>query len=172
MIDFKFGVYLDTINAADLDQLRAWRNTKSIWRWCRQVTLITEADHRYWFEHIAFNGKNRMYTIKSGSGKLVGVCGLTDIDTTARRAEFSLYIGPEHQRCGHAENGLKTLIKHGFDDLGLNLIFGETMSGNPALRLFKKLGMKIEGVRRDFYWKEGGFTDATLISIKRDEIGF
>ena len=170
MIDFKYGVYLDTIETGDLDQLRAWRNTKSIYRWCRQVSLITNDDHMYWYKNIANSGKNRMYAIRSGSNKLVGVCGFTDIDHICRRAEFSLYIGPENQRCGYAENGLKTLFRHGFDDLGLNIIYGETFEGNPALRLFKKLGMKIEGVRREFYWKDGDFLNATLVSIKRDEL--
>jgi RimJ/RimL family protein N-acetyltransferase len=172
MIDFKFGVTLGTIDEEMMGQLRAWRNNKSIWRWCRQCDLITERDQDNWHLSLSGSGKNRMYAIKSASGKLVGVCGLTDIDTIARRAEFSLYIGPEHQRCGHAENALKTLFKHGFQNLGLNLIWGETMDGNPALRLFKKIGMKVEGVRRDFYFKEGEFTNATLISIKRDEFVF
>ena len=170
MLDYKHGVYLDTIEPEHLDQLRAWRNNKSIYRWCRQTGLITRDDHLYWYKNIANNGKNRMYAIKSDSGKLVGVCGFTDIDHICRRAEFSLYIGPENQRCGYAERGLRTLFRHGFDDLNLNIIWGETFEDNGALRLFKKIGMKVEGVRRSFYFKEGSHINAVLISIKRDEL--
>jgi len=167
LIDFKFGVSLSTIEANHLDQMRKWRNTKSIWRWCRQIDLINHDDHMRWFKSL--DDRNRMYSIISRDNRFLGVCGLTNIDEVCRRAEISLYIGPEHHRCGHAENGLKTLLKHGFENLNLNLIFGEMMDGNPALRLFKKLGMKIEGVRRSFYYKDGNYIDAILLSIKRDE---
>ena len=35
--------------------------------------------------------------------------------------------------------------------------------------LFKDVGFKEEGKRRDFYFKDGEFIDAHIISIKRKE---
>ena len=167
MIDFGFGVELDTIEESDLPQMRAWRNDPRIWKWCRQSDLIPMAAHLRWFDGC----KEKMYAIRN-AGKLVGICGLTSIDTLARRGEFSMYIGPRYHRQGFARAGLKTLFKHGFENLGLNLIWGETFDGNPALNLFKSLGMVEEGIRRDFYFKGGKLIDATLISIKRSEFDY
>ena len=172
MIDFKYGVTLNTLDESLMGQLRSWRNNPEIRKWCRQSDLITERDQDNWYVSLSGSGRNRMYAITSGSGKVVGVCGLTDIDWVASRAEFSCYVAPEHQKCGYATAALKTLFLHGFENLNLHIIWGETFEGNPALDLFIKLGMKVEGVRREFYYKGGKYIDATLISIKREECEF
>jgi diamine N-acetyltransferase len=167
MIDFGFGVELRTIDAKDSQDLRYWRNQYPVWRHCRQSDLISETHHGNWMEWQAKDPNTRMYAIYS-DGALVGVCGLTSIDWLVRKAEFSLYIGPEHQGQHLSTKALRTLFSHGFQNMNLNLIWGESF--NPkALRVFEKIGMKTEGVRRDFYFKEGRYLDATLISIRRDE---
>jgi RimJ/RimL family protein N-acetyltransferase len=112
-----------------------------------------------------------MYAIvECEDGKFCGVCGLTSINFINRRAEFSCYIAPEFQGHGLSVPTLKTLFRHGFEDLNLNLIWGEVFEGNHALAIFKhKLGMVWEGRRRQFYWKEGRFWDADIVSITADE---
>jgi RimJ/RimL family protein N-acetyltransferase len=129
-------------------------------------------DQEGWFERQAKDPSVRMYRIEFGAEKLretVGVCGLTSLDFANRRAEFSLYIGPEHQQRGFGRRALATLLVHGFQNLGLNLIWGETFEGNHAAKMFESLGFKKEGTRRQFYWKDGRFIDAHLYSITRDE---
>ena len=167
MIDLGFGVQLRTIKENELEQMLKWRNNPKIWRWCRQSDLIPYADHIRWHK----TNTEKMYGIHDGL-KFLGVAGLTSVDEVARRAEFSCYIGPGYHRQGYCRRALKTLFKHGFENLNLNLIWGETISGNPALELFKSLGMQVEGVRRDFYYKAGSYQNCTLISIKRSECGF
>jgi RimJ/RimL family protein N-acetyltransferase len=112
-----------------------------------------------------------MYAV-TAQGGIVGVAGLTSIDRLARRAEFSLYIGPEHHGEGYGRKALIALFTKGFRDLGLNLIWGESFDGNPAIRLFESLGMIREGTRRDFYFKDGRFIDAHLFSIRSTEWKF
>lgn len=99
----------------------------------------------------------------------IGVCGLTSIDMEARKAEFSLYIGPEHQGKGYGSEALKLLLYHGFLNLGLNQIWGETFDKNPAAKMFEELGFKKDGTRRQFYMKSGKLIDCHLYSILRDE---
>jgi ribosomal-protein-alanine N-acetyltransferase len=95
----------------------------------------------------------------------LGVCGLTSMDLINRRAEFSLYIGPEFQGQGFGKNALKTLLAHGFRNYGLNRIWGESFEGNPAIAMFESLGFEPEGIRKEFYFKGGKFIDAYLFSI-------
>ena len=187
MIDYGFGVRLAPLDSQHGEAIRSWRNDCQIWQWCRQYSLITDISQKKWLEKINDDSSSKMFVIemKDKSRELViryactdknhspyvpvGVCGLTSIDLISRRAEFSLYIGPDFQRKGYARAALMTLFKHGFMDFGLNCIWGETFEGNPALKLFLSLGMKQEGVRRQFYFKNGKFIDAHLISILRDE---
>jgi len=173
MIDHGYGVTLDVIpdDIEVLKKLINWRNDPNIWKYCRQADLITWQHHMNWYDNHSFNNSNHMYLIKSDR-EPVGVCGLTSIDLINRRAEFSCYVGCEHQRSGYAKRALKTLFRHGFEALNLHLIYGETFLGNPALAFFKSLGMVEEGVRRDFYYKSGRYIDAAIISLKRDEFVF
>jgi len=149
------------------------RNNEAIRKWCRQVGLIDDLQQENWLRKISSDPTIRMYSIKDiGKTKsyIVGVCGLTDIDHINQRAEFSCYIFPEVQGNGYATKALEVLFRHGFNDLNLNIIWGETFEGNPAYKLFiNKLGMKHEGSRCQFYFKNGKFIDAYLVSISRKE---
>jgi RimJ/RimL family protein N-acetyltransferase len=168
MIDFGFGVKLGTVQRSELPQLLEWRNDRRVWKWCRQNDLITPPQHEQWFETMSRDAAIRMYTIWDEKiQKVVGVCGLTSIDTLNQRAEFSCYIGPKHQRRAYASKALKTLFSHGFHNLNLNGIWGETYEGNPAGKLFESIGMEREGVRKEFYFRDGVFIDAILYSVLR-----
>lgn len=166
MIDFGFGARLAPIEHADLPKLLAWRNDPRIWQWCRQHDLIQPEAHEAWFKRQAACPETRMYKVVDPNAQAVGVCGLTSLDRVNRRAEFSLYIGPEHQRKGLAKAALQTLLSHGFRNHGLNVIWGETFEGNPALKLFLDLGFETEGTRREFYFRDGRFIDAILVSMR------
>lgn len=171
MIQYLPGVSLDTLQYHNLEKYRGWRNDYRVWKWCRQNDLISEDDQGEWFSKQREDKKIRMYEILNDAGEAIGVCGLTDIDLINRRAEFSLYLAPDWQGAGYGTRALRTLLSHGFNNLGLNLIWGETFEENPALEIFKKLGMKIDGTRREFYFREGRFIDAHLVSITAEEWG-
>lgn len=164
MIDYDYGVTLRTIGRDDLSTLRAWRNSPSIFRWCRQEDLISHHAHETWFSKQAQDPTIRMYVIMFGS-EMVGVCGLTSIDLFNRRAEFSLYIAPDFHRRGLARKALRTLFSHGFLNYGLHIIWGETLDGNPAHKLFEEMGMNCTGKRAHFYYKDGTYWDAHIYSM-------
>jgi len=169
MIDYGHGVRLSDIYPEILDKLKNWRNTPEIYKWCRQDNLISEYQQSRWYESIQNNPKVKMYVIIDLNNNLVGVCGLTDIEHINRHAEFSLYIGLEHQRKGYATKALKTLMDLAFNWYNLNMVWGETFEGNPALKIFTDLGFKQDGLRRQFYYKNGKYLDCHLVSILRSE---
>lgn len=162
-------IYLDTIDIEDMKKLRKWRNHPDIYQWCRQHSLINEIKHGNWYEWQATEPSVEMLIIRTATGDPVGVCGLTSIDHLHRRAEFSLYIAAHRQGKGYGYNGLRMLIDHGFRDLNLNIIWGETFEGNPAMSMFERIGFVYEGTRRQFYFKNGVYLDAHLVSITKEE---
>lgn len=165
-------VDLAPISRADLPKMLKWRNDWGLIQWTRQSDLLNEVEHEAWFDRQARDPATRMYMLLAKTGgktEQVGVCGLTSIDYRNRRAEFSLYIASAYQRNGLGRAALSVLLTHGFENLGLNLIWGETFQNNPALEMFLKLGFQPEGTRRSFYWKDGKFIDAHLVSITAEE---
>lgn len=169
MIDYGLGVTLRAIDEIPLEILREWRNDYRIWRYCRQNDIISKFRQNEWKEKIIGDPSIQMYSIFDCNNQGIGVCGLTGLDLVNRHAEFSLYIAPTFQGQGNGKNALKTLISHGFNTYGLEVIWGESFDHNPATKIFTDIEMKQEGTRRHFYFREGGFIDAHLFSILRSE---
>lgn len=148
---------------------RIWRNDPSVFKWCRQYSLITQSDHDAWLERLKSDHSIKMFSIVTTSSQPVGVCGLTSIDKHNQTAEFSLYIAPKEQSKGYGKDALWSLLNHGFFDLNLNRIWGETFDGNPALDMFIDLGMKEEGTLRASYFRSGKYINSKIVSMLRDE---
>lgn len=168
MMDLGFGVLFDRIKESELPKLLEWRNNQKVFKYTRQFAPLHPAAHEEWFKRQSCDSSMSMFSIHSGSG-LVGICGLTSIDQINRRAEFSLYIGPEHHKKGFGKMALKSLLSYGFNSRGLNLIWGETFDGNPACTMFEAVGMTKHGTRPDFYFRDGKFIGAHLYGITEKE---
>jgi RimJ/RimL family protein N-acetyltransferase len=167
-----FGLSLAPFDRAYAETVRDWRNHDEVWRWCRQLDLITDWEQERWYERQAADPTIRMYAVVmavEGLKELVGVAGLTSIDHVHRRAEFSLYLRPDFHGKGMGKQALSLLLFHGFVNLGLNVIWGESFEGNKAMKTFEGLGFVKEGVRQQFYFKNGRFIDAHLYSITRQK---
>ena len=178
MIDFNRGIILASPTLSDKDQFFHWRNDQNIWKWCRQNGPLSKSVHnQYWYnvensktdKFFSILGRRGTLGAEKDSPRLVGCCGLSSVDQANGRAEFSLYIGPEFQNQTFGVRALQSLFDYGFKWQNLNLIWGESFDGNPAMRMFFKLGMVKEGVRRQFYFRNGRYIDAHLFSIKREE---
>lgn len=162
------GISLGSLEPSICSLLFKWRNDPSLFKWFRQNDVLAWNQHEKWFNEHQNDKSIKMYGIYSDN-TVVGVCGLTSIDLQNQRAEFSIYISTDYHGNGYGPKALKLLLWHGFNSYPLNLIWGETFSGNPALKTFKEIGFKEDGVRREFYFKEGKFINCHLISIKRNE---
>lgn len=165
-------VTLAPLDSTALDKIRAWRNDHRIWQWCRQNDLITDVSQKAWFERVSKDSSTKMYLIRRVVGdhaEDLGVCGLSGIDLLNRRAEFSIYVDPSKHKQGIGRAALGLLLRHGFLNYGLNVIWGETFDGNPAYKLFEALGFEKEGTRRQFYMRDGRFIDAHLYSISSEK---
>ncbi len=167
-----FGLELAPVCRENLEQMRGWRNDHRVWKHCRQNDLISDVDQEGWFQRQSADPATKMYVVMrrvDGHKLAVGVCGLTSLDMVCRRAELSMYIGPEHHGKGYGREAFKLLFIHGFLNLGLHQIWIETIGKHPADKLFTELGFKADGIRRDFYFKDGRHVDAHLYSLLRDE---
>lgn len=164
MICYGHGVCLCPVDSDDLEIMRLWRNSPEIWIFCRQHDLISDAMQQRWFEKQDNDPTCSMYVVHTDAGR-VGVCGLTGIDRTNRVAELSLYIAPDFQKKGLGEKTFRTLISHGFRNLGLNSIFCEVFHGNPVSRIVEKVGFQKWGTKPQSYFRDGRFIDSDFFSI-------
>jgi len=163
------------------DHQMQWRNDKRINDWTRQNGIRSVYEMALWKTAIEDDPSVMMFGIiardpKEGKhvriprhNENIGTCGLTSIDRTHRKAEFSLLINPMFHRQGWGKQALHALLRYGFNHLNLHCIWGETFEGNPALHLFEAVGMHREGTCRDRYFKNGKYVDCHLISMLEDD---
>lgn len=107
--------------------------------------------------------------ILKSNNQLVGTMSLI-VDKPHRRGELAYWIGFEHWSKGYGTESGKEIIKHGFNNLGLNRIAAHHFTENPASgKIMQKLGMNLEGTMKERYLKRNQFFDTDHYAIlKRD----
>lgn len=104
------------------------------------------------------------------SGRMIGTCGFTKIDTANNCAEIGYVLNPDFHRRGFGSEAVKRILKFGFEELSLNRIEARFMQGNEAsLALMRSVGMTFEGYMRDLMYVKGGYKTVGVSSILRSE---
>ena len=103
------------------------------------------------------------------AGVLAGAIAL-HIDQTHHLAEMGYWIGRPHWNQGYCTEAAREMIRHAFEELGLNRVQARHLARNPASgRVMQKTGMTYEGLLRQSLCKWGSFEDAAVYAILRDE---
>ncbi len=100
---------------------------------------------------------------------LVGAIGL-HLKMEHRRAELGYWIGVPFWNRGYATEAAGEVTSFGFDELGLNRIEAHHFTDNPASgTVMEKLGMKLEGVRRQHVVKGDELVDVAFYAVLRSD---
>jgi RimJ/RimL family protein N-acetyltransferase len=106
---------------------------------------------------------------KSG-GDVVGLVGLDAREAGPASAELAFLLKVGFWAQGYATEAAQAVVEFGFKRLKLNRIYARHLASNTASgRVLAKLGMREEGVLREFAPKGEGFEDAVLLSLLRRE---
>ncbi|MFW9917767.1 MAG: GNAT family N-acetyltransferase [Candidatus Thorarchaeota archaeon] len=178
---------LRAIEREDLIQLRNWRNRPELRLNFREYRELSMKDQENFYEtmvqgsnHVVFGiviSKQENEPLKPYSDysidhlKLIGVCRLSYINWHDRNAETGIYIGDESELGkGYASDALKTLVRYGFCELGLQRIWAEIYTFNEeSLSLFLRCGFKEEGILRKAHFTQGRFWDSKILAILAED---
>lgn len=104
------------------------------------------------------------------SGHMIGTCGFTSIDAPHNAGEIGYVLNPEFHGRGIATEAAEAVLYFGFEIIGLHRIEAKFMQGNAAsLRVMEKLGMSLEGYRRDAMLVKGVYRTIGVCSILADD---
>lgn len=93
---------------------------------------------------------------------VIGTCTLANLDPANRRAELGFALGRPWWGQGLAGEGLRTLLRFAFGELGLNRLEADVDPRNSAsIRLLERLGFRREGYLRE-RWRVGGETQDSV----------
>jgi RimJ/RimL family protein N-acetyltransferase len=161
---------LRAIERDDLPVLLEWRNRPGFRRYFREFRELGLAQQQAWYETTVLNDpRTQMFSIvELGTGRLFGACGLCDIDWINRTGDFSLYIGHDGVYIDevYAPDAGRTLLRHGFEALGLHRVWCEIYGfDNAKQRLLPRLGFTLDGRHRETHWSEGAWHDSLFYGV-------
>ena len=96
--------------------------------------------------------------VEKSSGKMIGTCGFTRLDTVNNVAEIGYVLNPAFFGNGYATEAAREIIRFGRDVLGVHRVEARFMQGNDAsVRVMQRLGMSFEGYAVDSMLVKGEY---------------
>ncbi len=169
-------VRLRAIEREDIQHFVRWLNDSEVTQFLLIHSPLSKAMEEKWFDQQVETPPTRgqvfaIETLVNDEWVLIGNCGLHNIDSVNRRAEFGIFIGEkEYWNQGLGTEATRLVLKHGFEDLNLHNIYLNVYSTNPrARKAYEAAGFVQEGVQREAVFKNGRYIDLILMSILQSE---
>lgn len=169
-------IYLTTVDHANAETARNWINDPEVNRFLLTgnipVSAVAEAEF--------YEGVERRFADRSGfmfeihvaeDGLYIGNCGLDGVDLIHRHAEIGIMIGDlSQQNQGYGRDAIRTLLRFGFDTLGLHRIEIRFSTVNErAAYLYRSIGFKDAGVLRQHTFIRGAWEDEGVLDMLENE---
>ena len=165
-------VYLKHIEEADMEKRAEWINDPIIQDTLNYDVPTSVSKTKAWFHKILLDSSRREFSIFTvDDNEYIGFCGLFNIQIPVMKAELHCVVGNrDYWRGGYGTEAYSLLQDFGFEELGLNRIYGYQLGHNAAAhRVVEKLGWKREGLLRNDLFSHGKLKDRYLVSIIRQD---
>ena len=164
------SLYLSPLLKADLPILFQWINDREQVLFNAPYRVVSENDHREWYESIRKRKDVVLLGIRLRRGmKLIGSCQLHDIHVIHRTAFLQIRIGDVRQRGrGYGTEAVGLLLRHAFSDLNLNKVHVFVFAGNTAaIRMYECSGFRKEGRLKQAAHIDGSYVDLLVMGIPK-----
>lgn len=106
----------------------------------------------------------------SGSGRLIGNCGIRRKPENDREADIGYELVPEYWGQGYATEAALAMVDFGFRELALHRISSWCIADNTAsARVLEKVGLRPEGRLRENEYFKGRWWDTLLYGLLESE---
>ncbi|MCL5666249.1 MAG: GNAT family N-acetyltransferase [Patescibacteria group bacterium] len=165
-------VTLRPIRLSDAGRFVKWLNNPEIHKFLQTRRHLTLGFERKWIKDSLKKGSSRIgLAIETKDGVHIGSVSLESINNDHRRATFGIFIGEKkYWNQGLGSEAARLVIDYGFKKLKLYRIELGVLEYNPrAKRVYKRLGFRKEGVKRDHIFFQGKYYDEIHMGLLRHE---
>ncbi len=100
--------------------------------------------------------------------KLIGGCRISK--ASEREGNLGYILNRHYWGNGYATEAAKSMVELGFKELGVHRIYTDCHPDNvKSIRVLEKVGMTVEGTRREYTIIHGVYSDMLLFSILEHE---
>ncbi len=164
-------VILRPIRLSDAPRFVKWFNDPKFNKFMlvRKATLREEIK---WIKDLAKKKKTDLvFAIETESGNHIGSVGLHQINKEYGHATLGIMIGGRrYWNKGYGTDASRAIINYGFKKMKLHRIGLDVYEYNPrAIKVYKRLGFKIEGRKRELTKLNGKYYDAFYMGLLGSE---
>jgi len=166
-------VVLTALDPGNAEQLRSWVNDPTVNRYMLAGHVpLTSAEELEFCRQAESSPSLQILEIHTAEDmRLIGLVGFEGLDLRHRHAELGIMIGEVgHQGRGLGRDALLTMLRFGFDTLGLHRVGIKARHDNErGLHLYRAIGFREVGVERECDFAEGGFHDVICFDMLESE---
>lgn len=165
-------VLLRPFSRDDLPYIQKWSNDAELRKLIGEVAPMSRADTEKWYGELLADKDRVWFVIVLKKGKrVIGQAGLLRMDIPSRSTDMTIIIGERDAwGKGYGKEVGHLLLSYAFDHLGFHRVsIGVVGFNKNALKFWKSLGFKKEGVERDAHFYDNKFSDGIMMSILEDE---
>lgn len=155
---------------ADVEKLSKWSNDPEIWNmlggW--HFPFSSRSTEEWVKGRKDGNLTDHVFCIDTPEDGMIGTANLVNIDWKNKNAFHGMMIGESNLRGrGYALDTVFAIMRYAFMELGLNRLDGDMIAYNErSIRFYlEKCGWKQEGVRRDWFFRNGQFHDKVVVGV-------
>jgi len=166
-----------TLRAPELDDvplLHRWSNDPEVWNmlggW--HFPFSSRSTDDWVRSRKDASPTNHVFCIDTQEDGMIGTANLVDIDWKNGNAFHGMMIGEKNLRGrGYALDTVLAIMRYAFMELGLQRLDGDMIAYNQRSLSFYlgKCGWKQEGVRRNWYFRNGQHHDKIIVGVTRDD---
>ncbi|MCK4252509.1 GNAT family N-acetyltransferase [candidate division WOR-3 bacterium] len=168
---FEYGdIILQQIEKEDLEFVKEIRNHYSTWKYLTTIGMFSSEKQNKWFSTITESLDVNYYIILSKEWKKIGYVRFDEIDWINRSVRVGADIHMQYRNKGYGKKVYKLILEFCFNYLNFNRAWLLVMENNEvALKLYKKIGFRTEGVMRNAIYRDGKYYGYIMMSILKEE---
>jgi RimJ/RimL family protein N-acetyltransferase len=167
-------VSLRPLTPGDLDgPYVEWLNDAEVTRYLETGTFPSTREMlAEYVRRVTTDERNVMLAvIANDTGRHIGNVKLGPIHWVHRTAAMGIMIGEKASwGRGYGREAVSLIVQYGFFRLGLHRItLGVFADHAAAIRIYERLGFKVEGTLREELFRDGRFHDKLVMGVLREE---
>lgn len=160
-------ITLRPLEPTDLAFLYQVENNESFWR----VSNTQKPYSKFLLNQYLDNASQDIYTAKqlrlliveNETEQAVGLIDIFDFEPKHKRAGLGILVIEESQNKGFAKQAIQMMLNYSTAHLDLHQLHANISSSNErSIALFEKLGFELAGIKKDWNFSQGSFTDEHL----------
>lgn len=165
-------IFLRPFEKRDLTHFQRWENDVELRKLIGEVAPMSRTEVEKWYKDLLADQDRVWFAIVlKKRNRVIGEAGLLRMDRPTRSTDMTIIIGERDAwGKGYGKEVGHLLLSYAFEHLGFHRVsIGVVGFNKNALKFWKSLGFRKEGVERDAHFYDNKYSDGIMMSILEDE---